>query len=70
MRLSVCAYVELELDRMGRLAGVQAGEGVSPLTVACLKKNLGDERLWPGGESTHRILLSRLRRSEDEHVED
>jgi len=64
------AFVELKLDEGGRLADVRPSEDVSALTVACLKKNLGGRRLWPGGQSTHRVLLSSLQRGEGEHEDE
>ena len=67
---AAAAFVDLQLDEHGRLADVQPGEGVGVLTVLCLKKNLGGRRLWPGGQSTHRVLLSSLQWSEGEHDDD
>ena len=53
-------FVDLQIDEDGRLAGVHPGAGVDVLTVICLKRKLGGTRLWPGGQSTHRIRLSSL----------
>jgi len=60
-------FVDLQIDDDGRLAGVQPGEGVGALTVLCLKKKLEGTRIWPGGQSTHRVLLSSLLAREGEH---
>lgn len=63
-------FVDLEIDEDGRLAGIKPGEGVNALTVACLREELGDARLSPGGQSTHRVLLTSFLRGDDEHDED
>lgn len=63
-------FVDLEIDEDGRLAGIKPGEGVNALTVACLREELGDARLSPGGQSTHRVLLTSFLRGDDEHDDD
>jgi len=63
-------FVDLEIDKDGRLAGIKPGEGVNALTVACLREELGGARLSPGGQSTHRVHLTRFLRGDDEHDDD